>query len=82
MSNFGGPEVFVQEVIESITSVTGHNSIALHEPEFDGNEWDYVKECIDSNLPRRVDPPRCDVVIHRHGGDGVPGQVQLRGQRS
>ena len=32
--------------------------------------------CTDSNLPRRVDPPRCDVVIHRHGEDGAPGQVR------
>ena len=22
--------------------------VALHEPKFDGREWDYVKECIDS----------------------------------
>ncbi len=54
MSKFVGPEGFVLEVIESITSVIGHNSVALHEPEFDGNEWDYVKECIDSNYVSSV----------------------------
>ena len=54
MSKFVGSEGFVQEVIESITSVIGHNSVALHEPEFDGNEWDYVKECIDSNYVSSV----------------------------
>ena len=54
MSKFAGSEGFVQEVIESITSVIGHNSVALHEPEFDGNEWDYVKECIDSNYVSSV----------------------------
>lgn len=54
MSKFVGSEGLVQEVIESITSVIGHNSVALHEPEFDGNEWDYVKECIDSNYVSSV----------------------------
>jgi perosamine synthetase len=54
MNNFRGSEGFVQEVIKSITSVTGHNSTALHEPEFDGNEWEYVKECIDSNYVSSV----------------------------
>jgi aminotransferase in exopolysaccharide biosynthesis len=54
MNNFGGSEGFVQEVIQSITSVIGRNSIALHEPEFDGNELDYVKECIDSNFVSSV----------------------------
>ena len=48
------PEGFVQEVIESITSVVGQTSIPLHEPEFDGNEWEYVKECIDSNYVSSV----------------------------
>ena len=38
--------------------------------------------CTDCNLPRGVDPPRCDVVIHRHGEDGVSGLVRLLGQRS
>ena len=54
MSKTVGSEGFVQEVIESITSVIGDNSVALHEPEFDGNEWDYVKECIDSNYVSSV----------------------------
>lgn len=47
-------EGFVQQVIDSITSVICHKSIALHEPEFDGNEWEYVKECIDSNFVSSV----------------------------
>ncbi len=54
MSNFAGSQGFVREVIESITSVIGVKSTALHEPEFDGNEWEYVKECIDSNYVSSV----------------------------
>ena len=49
MNDFGNTEAFVQDVINSITVATGENAIALHEPEFNGNEWNYVKECIDSN---------------------------------
>ena len=28
--------------------VHGRPAVALHEPEFAGNEWAYVKECIDT----------------------------------
>jgi perosamine synthetase len=54
MSNFVESEGFVQEFIESTTAVIGHKSAALHEPEFDGNEWEYVKECIDTNFVSSV----------------------------
>lgn len=45
---------FVQSVISSIRTVTGDEAIGLHEPEFDGNELEYVKECIDSNFVSSV----------------------------
>jgi perosamine synthetase len=45
---------FVQGVISAIQSVSGNAPVALHEPEFDGNEWEYVKECIDSNFVSSV----------------------------
>ncbi len=37
-------------VLAAVGSVLGtpHGTIALHEPEFAGNEWNYVKECIDT----------------------------------
>ncbi|AZN38516.1 LegC family aminotransferase [Paenibacillus albus] len=37
-------------VTEAIACVTGMTDkmLALHEPEFKGNEWDYVKECLDT----------------------------------
>jgi aminotransferase in exopolysaccharide biosynthesis len=54
MTNSQGTEEFIQDVISAIRSVTGNTSVALHEPEFDGNEWKYVKECIDSNFVSSV----------------------------
>jgi aminotransferase in exopolysaccharide biosynthesis len=47
-------EELVQEVIKAIQSVSGLKAVALHEPEFAGKEWEYVKECIDSNFVSSV----------------------------
>jgi perosamine synthetase len=40
----------VQNVLGAVRSVLGtpNEMIPLHEPEFAGNEWQYVKECIDT----------------------------------
>ena len=54
MKNQVETEVFVRGVISAIQSVSGIEPVALHEPEFDGNEWKYVKECIDSNFVSSV----------------------------
>lgn len=41
---------FLQEIINTLISVypSDKKSNPLHEPEFSGNEWKYVKECIDT----------------------------------
>lgn len=41
---------FVQNVIDKLKLILPQKKshIALHEPEFSGNEWKYVKECIDT----------------------------------
>ena len=36
------------QVVEAIRSVVGQRPVPLHEPSFNGNEWNYVKECLDS----------------------------------
>jgi perosamine synthetase len=43
-------EFDIKTIIETIQSVLPREqkSIALHEPLFKGNEWDYVKKCLDS----------------------------------
>ena len=35
-------------VVSAIHSVVGMGPVGLHEPTFEGNEWLYVKECLDS----------------------------------
>jgi len=38
----------VEDIVLALRSVTGPGPVALHEPNFDGNEWSYLKECLDS----------------------------------
>lgn len=45
---------FSQSVLTAIRSVTGQGPVALHEPGFHGNEWAYVKECLDSTFVSSV----------------------------
>jgi len=40
---------FVSQIVGAIRKVVGPGPVALHEPSFDGNEWIYLKECLDSN---------------------------------
>lgn len=49
----GNPQ-FIPEVISAIQSVVGNGPVALHEPEFDGNELIYLKECIDTSFVSSV----------------------------
>lgn len=42
-------EEFLQDIVNTLQSILPANqNIPLHEPNFGGNEWDYVKECLDS----------------------------------
>lgn len=43
-----------ENVVEAIKSVVGPNPVALHEPSFDGNESEYLKECLDSTFVSSV----------------------------
>ena len=45
---------FVSQIVEAIRKVVGPGPVALHEPSFDGNEWIYLKECLDSNYVSSV----------------------------
>ena len=36
------------QVLEALVKVLGPGPVKLHEPTFDGNEWNYLKECLDS----------------------------------
>lgn len=41
---------WIQQVLQAVGQVLGPPgaSLALHEPEFQGREWDYVKDCLDT----------------------------------
>jgi aminotransferase in exopolysaccharide biosynthesis len=43
-----------QEIVDAIASVVGNGPVALHEPRFCGNEWLYLKECLDSTFVSSV----------------------------
>ena len=43
-----------ENVVEAIKGVVGPNPVALHEPSFDGNESEYLKECLDSTFVSSV----------------------------
>jgi len=41
-------------IVAAVRSVTGQGPVALHEPCFAGNEWAYLKECLDSTFVSSV----------------------------
>lgn len=43
-----------QDIVDAIKSVVGDGPLALHEPRFRGNEWIYLKECLDSTFVSSV----------------------------
>jgi perosamine synthetase len=42
------PSRLDESVLAAVRRATGAEKAALHEPEFAGREWEYVKECIDT----------------------------------
>jgi aminotransferase in exopolysaccharide biosynthesis len=48
------PQSLAEQVVEAIRSVVGPGPVALHEPSFTGNEWQYLKECLDSTFVSSV----------------------------
>ena len=45
---------FTDAVVGAIRQVVGPGPVALHEPSFNGNEWKYLKECLDSTYVSSV----------------------------
>jgi aminotransferase in exopolysaccharide biosynthesis len=42
------------QVLAAIRRVVGFDAVVLHEPNFNGNEWLYLKECLDSTFVSSV----------------------------
>jgi perosamine synthetase len=45
---------FVAQVVNAIRAVVGQRPAVLHQPSFSGNEWCYVKDCLDSTFVSSV----------------------------
>jgi perosamine synthetase len=53
--NVSGPELALAgRVVDAVRAVVGDASAVLHEPIFAGNEWHYVKDCLDSTFVSSV----------------------------
>ncbi len=48
------PAGLALRIVDRIRAVVGPGPVALHEPRFAGNEWAYVKECLDSTYVSSV----------------------------
>jgi perosamine synthetase len=48
------PSNLPQDIVNAIRSVVGDGRVALHEPRFNGNEWGYLKECLESTFVSSV----------------------------
>jgi perosamine synthetase len=49
-----GSKTLTEAVVGAIRGVVGPGKVALHEPSFEGNEWLYLKECLDSTFVSSV----------------------------
>ena len=54
MTPLATPRNLPQEIVQAIQSVVGPGPVPLHEPRFNGNEWLYLKECLDSTFVSSV----------------------------
>ena len=48
------PDYLPRTIIAAIAQVVGDRAVALHEPYFQGNEWTYLRECLDSTFVSSV----------------------------
>ncbi|NTW98601.1 MAG: LegC family aminotransferase [Geobacteraceae bacterium] len=54
MNNLGASSILADKIVAALRSVIGQKSAVLHEPSFSGNEWSYLKECLDSTFVSSV----------------------------
>ena len=66
MSLMSKPSTLASQVVDAIRSVVGSDSAVLHEPRFNGNEWNFLKDCLDttfvSSVGKYVDRFESDLV--------------------
>jgi len=74
----------VGRIVQAIRDVVGEGNVVLHEPRFAGNEWVYLKDCLDStfvsSVGRYVDRFEADLAAFtgaRHAVAVVNGTAAL-----
>lgn len=45
---------WIEDFVDALSQVTGQGEVPLHVPEFSGNEWTYLKDCLDSTFVSSV----------------------------
>jgi aminotransferase in exopolysaccharide biosynthesis len=73
-----------RQIVDAVQSVVGPGPVVLHEPRFNGNEWAYLKECLDStyvsSVGKFVDRFEADLVAYtgaKHAVAVVNGTAAL-----
>lgn len=54
MNALSMPDALAEQVVGALRAVVGTGTAVLHEPGFSGNEWLYLKECLDSTFVSSV----------------------------
>src|ERR1700729_847782 len=54
MSAVNDQPALAGEIVDAVRRAVGSGPLALHEPHFAGNEWAYLKECLDSTFVSSV----------------------------
>ena len=54
MNTVSAPSILAEKIVAALRTVVGSGPAALHEPSFFGNEWLYLKECLDSTFVSSV----------------------------
>ncbi len=80
----GSPDHLPRAIVAAIAQVVGDRAVALHEPCFQGNEWTYLRECLDStfvsSVGKFVDRFEADLAAYtgvRHAVAAVNGTAAL-----
>jgi perosamine synthetase len=48
------PSPLARHIVDAVQAAIGTAPVALHEPRFAGNEWDYLKDCLNSTFVSSV----------------------------
>ena len=54
MNSISTQQTLAEQIVGAIRDVVGPGPVVLHEPSFTGNEWLYLKECLDSTFVSSV----------------------------